>query len=228
MVPLIALLIIVVIALLVVQLAANALTLTGMSRSAAQFQAASAFFGVGFTTKEAEMVVEHPVRRRIVLHLIVAGNIGLTSALATLVLTLMQNNDAEAGFWLMAGLLVAGTIGFGLFLNFKWIKQPLDALMTKLLMRAGLMHALDYEVLLHVDEGFLVSEVEMEQGHSYAGKTLAESRPSDAGIVVLGIHRADGKFTGAPDKDAVLNVNDVVMVYGSEDAVKKFRDAGVK
>ena len=27
------------------------------------------------------MIVDHPVRRRIVLHLIVAGNIGLTSAL---------------------------------------------------------------------------------------------------------------------------------------------------
>ncbi|MDZ4851234.1 MAG: hypothetical protein SGI77_18250 [Pirellulaceae bacterium] len=48
----------------------------------------SAFFGVGFTTREAELVVNHPVRRRIIRDLILAGNIGLTSSLATLVATM--------------------------------------------------------------------------------------------------------------------------------------------
>ena len=61
---LIALLVIVLLSLLAVRLGANALVLSGMSKSAAQFQAASAFFGTGFTTNEAELVVNHPVRRR--------------------------------------------------------------------------------------------------------------------------------------------------------------------
>jgi len=74
---LLALLSIVFIALLVVRIGTNALVLTGMSLTAARFQSASAFFGVGFTTSEAEMVVGHEVRRRIILHLIVAGTLGL-------------------------------------------------------------------------------------------------------------------------------------------------------
>src|SRR5690606_20400156 len=117
MAPLIALLIIVVVALLLVQLGANALVLTGMSRSAAVFQAASAFFGVGFTTREAELVVEHPVRRRIILHLIIAGNIRLTSALATLVVTLVQSRELGDPFSITALLFLGGAVAFGLMLN---------------------------------------------------------------------------------------------------------------
>ena len=64
---LLALLIIVIVSLLIVRIGTNALLLTGMSLQASRFQAASAFFGVGFTTSEAEMVVRHAVRRKIVL-----------------------------------------------------------------------------------------------------------------------------------------------------------------
>ena len=49
--------------LFVTQLATIALTYTGLSLEAARFQARSAFTGTGFTTSEAENVVDHPVRR---------------------------------------------------------------------------------------------------------------------------------------------------------------------
>ena len=71
--PLFALLAIIFISLLVVRIGTNALVMTGMSLPASQFQASSAFFGVGFTTSEAEMVVGHAVRRKIILHLIVTS-----------------------------------------------------------------------------------------------------------------------------------------------------------
>lgn len=225
LIPLTALGVIVVLALLIVQLGANALVLTGMSQSAARFQAASAFFGVGFTTREAEMVVEHPVRRRIILHLIVAGNIGITSALATLIVTLVDNEKAGFSLFLLLLLVIGGAVAFGLLLNVRWVKGPLDRVMKRLLKRAGVIRALDYEVLLHVQEGYSVSEVELVEGHPYAGLELRQSRPSDAGIVVLGIHRKDGTFVGAPDKTQLLHPGDVVMVYGSDVAVKKFREA---
>ncbi len=63
------------------------------------------------------MVVDHPVRRRIILHLIVAGNIGLTSALATLVVTLMQGNKEGGHFWMMIVLLIGAVVGIGLLMN---------------------------------------------------------------------------------------------------------------
>jgi len=47
-----------------------------VSRQAADVQARSALTGTGFTTSEAEPVVNHAARRRIVLQLMLLGSIG--------------------------------------------------------------------------------------------------------------------------------------------------------
>lgn len=47
--------------------------LTGLDRETAHFQALSAFTGTGFTTKASERVVNHPVRRKITIAIIVLG-----------------------------------------------------------------------------------------------------------------------------------------------------------
>jgi hypothetical protein len=217
-----ALLVIVVAALLVVQLGTNALILTGMTLPVARFQAASAFFGVGFTTREAELVVNHPVRRRVILHLIIAGNIGLTSALATLIVTFVQNSrhDSVPHALLLLLVLLGGLLTAAIF-NLPFIKKPLDLVMRKSLERAGVVRAVDYELLLRVREGYCVSDLEIMEGHPMADRTLRESRPSEEGIVVLGIFRKDGEFEGAPGKEAVIRAGDTVMVYGSDDDVER-------
>ena len=47
-----------------VRIATVGLTMTGVSKDLAQFQALSAFTGSGFTTEESEEIVNHPLRRR--------------------------------------------------------------------------------------------------------------------------------------------------------------------
>lgn len=211
---------IVIISLMVVRVGTNALVLTGMSQEAAQFQASSAFFGVGFTTAEAEMVMSHSVRRKVVRHLIIAGNIGLTSALTSLIVTFMQEGSGETsrGFHLL--VLVLGVTSLALLFNLKWIKKPLDAVMIKQLKSAGVVRAMDYDLLLKVQEGFCVSEVVIHGSHPWCGKKLKQSRPSDNGVVVLNVRHQDGGFTGAPDKDFVLQEGDELMVYGSDASVR--------
>ena len=54
--------------LVITRIATTALSLTGLSWEAAKFQARSAFTGTGFTTSEAERVVDHPVRRRVIVY----------------------------------------------------------------------------------------------------------------------------------------------------------------
>lgn len=218
----IVLLVIVLIALLIVQTGTNALLLTGMSLAVARFQAASAFFGVGFTTQEAEMVVNHPVRRRIILLLIVSGNIGLTSALATLIVTFVSRDAQDGMHWgTMIGCLLLGILVLAVFMNLPFVRNPLDVLMRLSLERAGVVRAVDYELLLKVRHGFCVSDFEVEKDHPVAGLALMESRLNDYGIVVLGIYRHGGEFTGVPPKEAVIDAGDVIMVYGSEDAVNR-------
>lgn len=68
------LLLVIALSLLFVRVGAIALTMTGISEDVAKFQALSAFSGAGFTTGEAENVVNGPARRRIIAMLIRAGS----------------------------------------------------------------------------------------------------------------------------------------------------------
>ena len=65
-----------------------ALEATGLERSKARFQALSALTGTGFTTSEAESIVNHPGRRRIATWLIFIGNAGIIAFIIILILYL--------------------------------------------------------------------------------------------------------------------------------------------
>ncbi|MFM7606663.1 MAG: TrkA C-terminal domain-containing protein [Prosthecobacter sp.] len=194
---------------------ATALMMTGLSWDTASFQSYSAFFGVGFTTKEAEMVVNHPVRRRIIRDLILAGNVGLTSALATLIVTLLQSgaggDTLQMILWLIGGLL-----GLYLISRLGWVQKALDHLIQHALERAGLVRALDYELLLRIQHGYVVSEIEVLPGTYLAGLPLRDSRPWDRGVVILAIKRDGETHSGIPSRDDWIQPGDVLTAYGKE------------
>ena len=56
----IAFLIVLTLSLVITRIATVALTMTGLSSEAAEFQARSAFTDTGYTTPEAEKIVNHP------------------------------------------------------------------------------------------------------------------------------------------------------------------------
>jgi hypothetical protein len=210
-----ALFIIASVSLIAVRVGATALMMTGISWDSASFQAYSAFFGVGFTTREAEMVVNHPLRRRIIRDLIFAGNIGLTSALATLIVTFVQSSGTSQTLSSL-GLITGGLLILLVLSKLGFLQRLLDHLIRKSLEKAGVVHALDYELLLRVESGYCISELDILEDNPIAGKTLAESRPADMGVIILTIQRDDGSFTGAPGPRDTINIGDVVTVYGHE------------
>src|SRR6056297_3712972 len=90
---LISLIIILVLSVLITKIASESLIHTGLSKEMARFQARSAFTGVGFTTSESESIANHPVRRKIIMSLMLIGNIGIISALASLMLTFVNTSQ---------------------------------------------------------------------------------------------------------------------------------------
>ncbi len=220
MAPVLALFVITFVSLIVVRVGGKALMMTGLSWDTASFQSYSAFFGVGFTTKEAEMVVNHPVRRRIIRDLIFAGNIGLTSALATLVVTVMETSKIEnPGF--VIGSLIAGLVVILLLFRIGIVQRVLDHLIQRTLETAGLVHALDYELLLRIQSGMCVSEIEVMPGTFLAGRKLRESRPADLGVLILSITREGKTVASVPEAHTVVHEGDVLTVYGHEGDLKK-------
>lgn len=219
MASIITLFVIAVVSLIAVRVGATALMMTGLSWDTASFQSYSAFFGVGFTTKEAEMVVNHPVRRRIIRDLILAGNVGLTSALAALVVSMMQTE--KSSHMLMMVLGVAGAVVLLLSLSrVGWLQRLLDHVIHRALEHAGMVRALDYELLLRIQHGYVVSEIEVLPESYLAGKTLAESRPWDHGVIILAVRRAGDFTSGLPGPHDVIQVGDVLTSYGQEASLR--------
>ncbi len=220
MAPIIALFVLAFVSLIAVRVGATALMMTGLSWDTASFQSYSAFFGVGFTTKEAEMVVNHPVRRRIIRDLILAGNIGLTSALATLVVTLMQS-ATSSHLLLIVGALVIGASVLLYLSRVGWLQKLLDRTIKKTLERTGMVRALDYELLLRIQHGYVVSEIEVLPDTYLAGRTLRDSRPRDRGVIILYIKRNDEIIPGLPGPGDLIQPGDVVTVYGKEQSLQE-------
>jgi hypothetical protein len=216
--PIIALFVLAFVSLIAVRVGATALMMTGLSWDTASFQSYSAFFGVGFTTKEAEMVVNHPVRRRIIRDLILAGNIGLTSALATLVVTLMQSAETSH-LLLIVGALVTGALVLLFLSRIGWLQKLLDRVIRYTLERTGMVRALDYELLLRIQYGYVVSEIEILPNTYLAGRALRDSRPWDRGVVILFIKRDEEMVPGLPGPADIIQAGDVVTAYGKEQSL---------
>jgi Trk-type K+ transport system membrane component len=86
-------LIVIAVSFLIVRAAAIALTLTGMEEQRARFQALSAFSGTGFTTKDAEIVVNNPRRRQIVMWLMILGNAGIVAVIVSATSSIVSSHD---------------------------------------------------------------------------------------------------------------------------------------
>ncbi|MEZ6242275.1 MAG: TrkA C-terminal domain-containing protein [Phycisphaerales bacterium] len=232
--PILSLVIIAAVSLLIVRVGAMALRMTGMSEQAASFQALSGFFGVGFTTHEAEMIVSHPVRRRIMAHLIIMGNIGVTGALAALVVTFVNTTrdggkDAEISSVVAAAVIIASLLVVWLIFGLGLVKGGLDRVIRYTLEKSGAVHAMDYDLVLRASSGYAIVEYEVDPGHPLVGKTLEGASLGRRGVLVIGIQRdqrAGGVYVGAPDHATTILAGDVLTLYGLETSIR--REMGVK
>jgi hypothetical protein len=158
MLAIISLLIILAFSILVTKIAAIALTHTGLSKESARFQARSAFTGVGFTTSESEKVVNHPLRRRILLLLMLLGNAGIVTAMSSLILTFVNMEDS--GFLaLRIALLCFGLVTLWAIASSKIVDRHLSNLISRFLKRFTRLNVQDYASLLHLAGEYKVTEM---------------------------------------------------------------------
>ncbi|MFP5309652.1 MAG: TrkA C-terminal domain-containing protein [Actinomycetes bacterium] len=215
MLAILSLLVIVTLSLLVTRVATTVLTLTGMSRESARFQARSALTGSGFTTSESESVVNHPVRRRVIMTLMLVGSVGTVSVLASLLLSLVGSGGARDTTQRLAVLLAGLAVLLWLARNPR-VDRGLERLIRRLLRRYTDLDVRDYASLLQIHGDYSVSELEVRPGDWLADRSLADLGLSEEGILVLGIQRDHGAggYEGAPRGSCVVRPADVLILYG--------------
>lgn len=209
--------------LLINRIASVALTQTGLSRELAQFQARSAFTGVGFTTLEAEQVVNHPVRRRIVMILMLLGNVGVATAISSLLLTFL--NSVGPSDWIQrVSILAAGLMILWLLARNRWVDRYVSRAIKWALKRWTEVDVRDYASLLRVSGDYAITELEVEEDEWLAHRALSDLHLYQEGIIVLGIERANGRYVGAPRGTTKIYPNDTLLLYGRVPTVNELSD----
>lgn len=205
------------------RVATRALVLTGLSEDAAVFQARSTVTGTGFTTEEAEEIVRHPVRRRIVMFLMLLQNAGLVTVISTLILSFVGDVSAQQALW-RAVLLLGGLGGLLVLTRSSWIDRLLKRVIERTLARFTDLHVKDYYSLLDLQGGFTVSRIEVGNDTWLAGQRLDKLDLPSEGVLVLSIHRPDGSRVGAPRGRYTIHAGDTLVLYGRRDELAELKN----
>lgn len=214
MIAIISLLSILAVSLLVTRMATIALIHTGLSRESAKFQALSAFTGAGFTTNESEHVVNHPVRRRILMNLMLVGNAGIVTTISSLILACLSLEGSMMENSWNLGLLGLGLGCLLLLALSRWFDRQFSQVVGWTLSKFTQLDVKDYDSLLQLSGAYRVAELYVDPEDWLASGTLGELKLRDEGVNCLGVQKGDGSYEGNPKGDTRLEPGDTVILYG--------------
>lgn len=218
----VAMLAVLALSLFITRVATVALVLTGLSEEAARFQARSAFTGTGFTTREAEKVVDHPVRRRIIMFLMTFRSAGVLTIIISLILSFGVDTEASGRLARLGWLIFGVAILLGLSRS-RWIDRLMRSLIDRALRRWTDLDTRDYTDLLNLSGNYRVMELYVEEGDWLADRMLRACDLPEEGVTVLGLYRDDGDYVGVPKGDTKIYPGDTLLLYGR---LKSLRNLG--
>ena len=210
---------------LLVRLAATVLRLTGLPEPVARFQALSAFTGTGFTTSEAETIVNYPVRRKVVSLAMIVGNLGLVSVLATLVLSFVRVGETAGAVLAQLGWLAAGLALLWFVLLNPVADRAMCQAMSRLLRATTSLGKRRFARLLQVTDGVSVAEHRVQDAWISDRAALVALDLARHGLEALAVRRGDGAVVVHPDEGFELRSGDVLVLFGADAGHESLEDA---
>ena len=196
---------------LIIRIGGIALEMTGMEQSKARFQALSAFSGTGFTTKEAELVVNHPRRRKVITYLMILGNAGIVSVIATFVVSLRP-----AGVFRPSLNLVI--VAVAVFILYRIASSQRFAEKMRVKVWNTLREKLNFEKvqvqeLFRQSEGYGVASVLVGKESKVVGLPLSQAGFREQDLMVMSIER-DEELIPVPKATTAIHAGDRLICYG--------------
>ncbi|MFC1808546.1 cation:proton antiporter regulatory subunit [Candidatus Omnitrophota bacterium] len=226
-------LVMIVISFIVVRIGAIAFELTGLEWSLAKFQALSCFSGTGFTTKEAELVVGNPQRRRIASVLMVLGNAGLVTLIATFANSLRPNivvpklklpfielfvPSRVVPYVNLIIIIIFVYFGYRMFTNSNITKKLTDYLRRKII-KKDFIKQVSFEELLVSTGGYGVSAIEICKDSPIIGKEIKNADLRRYDVNVLAVER-EGEVFPNPSSELTIVLGDRLICFGKLEIIR--------
>jgi hypothetical protein len=194
-------------------------TLTGLKKEVARFQVISMFTATGFTTGESELILEHPIRRRLSTFLILFGVFSLAVVISTI--TNILSDEFRS---IELGIITLVLIGLYLLLSIPKLKDKLHELFDAHLHKKYDLSDLPIRDVMYFDDKDVIQEVPIHKGSSVIGKALMDVIPKDEDLLILFIKRGNETIRKEGYSTEVQE-GDLLYLYGNEDCLaKRFED----
>ncbi|WP_245590388.1 TrkA C-terminal domain-containing protein [Aneurinibacillus terranovensis] len=206
-----------IIIVLIIEISTMLLEATGLRREVAKFQAISLLTGTGYTTSESEMVINHPVRRKIASFLIIFGTISFAVILSFVISFFVSNvihiSDLGIGMViLVVALLFMRSPVVKLFLS-RNVGSRFDKYYV---------HHKSVEEVFHVDSDYVMREFRLTESHvRLINQPLKQLRLANEDVKILNIKRNDHVIKN-PTGSTMLLPGDIILVYGNLENIRKY------
>ncbi len=198
-----------------VRVGTAALWLTGLPEYEARFQALSAFTTTGFTTSQASLVVSHPDRRRIISVLMILGNAGIISVLATVILSYVEFEPSVESLGLELFWLSVAAVLFWVFGISKWADRNMMRFIYLCLRGKKRLSVERIENLLLLPNGYQVAAITVGEGSKSVSELLSALRAKGRQAIVLGLLHSDDTYISAPLGEVEVQPSDRFLLYGN-------------
>lgn len=225
MIPIITLLVVLFLSLITTRIATLALMHTGVSKQVARFQARSALSTCGFTTTEAERIMNHPVRRKIIMILMLLGNVGMITVLSSLIMTFIHIGADSIPVYVKMLILFGGLLFLWALSTNKWVEAKLARMIDFFLDRYTELKIGNLHHLLHHYDDYKVVELALNADSPLVGQLFKDNLTRAQGVMILGVRRSNSTYIGFPDADFKFMENDSITVYGLKKDIETVRDS---
>lgn len=191
--------------------------ITGLDLDKARFQIISIITHTGFTTRESELIAQHPVRRKIASFLMVLSYV----AQATLISIIFSLIKHPRGFIYFIIILVIIGLLLMLLKKNKIVLSKFDALLEKYIskqLKVGYKNKTVNEVL-KLNNEFGVAEIILEEYSPLCNAALKETQLKERYIQILNIDRGS-HILHFPNANTLLQAGDRIVVYGKIESIK--------
>ncbi|HDM38013.1 MAG TPA: hypothetical protein ENG55_03020 [Candidatus Omnitrophica bacterium] len=198
--------------IVVVEVAAIALNMTGLDMRKARFQALSAVTATGFTTEEAEDVVKDGKRRKIIMSLMIIGFIIWASLTSLIINAFITSHKLIPTIIQLSALLVIFVVVLYLARYRPFVKR-FRGVVSGYLARRTTLERKSIDEVLRLAQGYGIAEISLTKDSKNVGLSLKDASFRQMDILVLAIER-DNEIIPAPHANDILKENDTLICYG--------------
>jgi hypothetical protein len=207
----------IVIFLIIVEIITVLFKLTGLSEEKARFQVISLLTGAGFTTKEAELITQHPTRRKLAQFLMILGYVGFLTATSFLINILKNSFNMRVVIMILIFVIVIWVV-----IRNRYFMAFLDSIIEKIVMigysKTKSQNTM-YKLITRA-KGYGIFNIIIDENSHLEGVAIKDSNLKPNNMIILNIDKGN-EFIGFAKRDYILEKGDNILLYGKVDQVIK-------